>query len=86
MVYWSPAEEYAVISTVLYVIQLIVSVLLIGLVLLQVRGSGIGRTFGSDTGSIHRTRRGLEKTIFQFTIVTAVAFVVVSMLSALAVT
>ncbi|MCC6628952.1 MAG: preprotein translocase subunit SecG [Chloroflexi bacterium] len=59
--------------------------LLIGLVLLQVRGSGLGRTFGSDSGSIKRTRRGLERTIFQFTIVTAVAFVVISVLNALVV-
>lgn len=72
-------------STILNIVQLIVSMLLIGLVLLQVRGSGLGRTFGSDSGSIKRTRRGLERTIFQFTIVTAVAFVVVSVLNALVV-
>jgi preprotein translocase subunit SecG len=70
------------VQTVLYLVQLIVAILLIGLVLLQVRGSGLGRTFGSDSGSIKRTRRGIEKTIFQFTIVVAVAFVLVSIANA----
>ena len=72
-------------QTILNLVQLIVSFLLIGLVLLQVRSSGIGRTFGSDTSSIKRTRRGIERTIFQFTIVVAVAFVLVSIANAIVV-
>jgi preprotein translocase subunit SecG len=69
-------------QTILNIVQIIVSVLLVVLVLLQVRGSGLGRTFGSDSGSIKRTRRGLEKTIYQFTIVLAVAFVLISLVNA----
>jgi preprotein translocase subunit SecG len=69
-------------QTILNIVQIIVSVLLVVLVLLQVRGSGLGRTFGSDSGSIKRTRRGLEKTIYQFTIVLAVAFVLISLANA----
>lgn len=72
-------------QTILNIVQIIVSVLLVVLVLLQVRGSGLGRTFGSDSGSIKRTRRGLEKTIYQFTIVLAVAFVLISLANAVAV-
>jgi preprotein translocase subunit SecG len=73
-------------DTILSIVQIIVSVLLIVLVQLQVRGSGLGRTFGSDSGSIKRTRRGIEKTIFQFTIVTAIAFVLVSLANAVVAT
>ena len=69
-------------QTILNIVQIIISILLIILVLLQARGSGLGRTFGSDTSSIHRTRRGIEKTIFQFTIALAVVFLLVSLASA----
>jgi preprotein translocase subunit SecG len=69
-------------TTILNIVQIIICVLLSVLVLLQVRGAGLGRTFGSDSGSIKRTRRGLEKTVFQFTIVLAVAFVLISVTTA----
>lgn len=70
-------------NTVLNIVQIIISVVLIVLVLLQARGSGLGRTFGSDGGSLYRTRRGIEKTLFQFTIALIVAFILVSLASAL---
>ena len=60
-------------------IQILVSVLLIVTVLLQVKGQGAG-LFGSAEGSF-RTRRGLEKTLFQFTIALVVVFIVISILS-----
>jgi preprotein translocase subunit SecG len=62
------------------IIQIILSIALVGVVLLQSRGSGFSATFSSDT-SIYRTRRGVERTLFQFTIGLAVAFVVISLLS-----
>jgi preprotein translocase subunit SecG len=73
------------VQTILNIVQLTISILLISLILLQVRGSGLGRTFGSDSGSVRRTRRGIEKTIFQMTIVVAVAFVLVSLANAVVV-
>ncbi len=60
-------------------IQIIVSVILIGIILIQVKGQGAG-LFGSSEGS-YRTRRGLEKTLFQFTIFMAVVFIAMSMVS-----
>ncbi len=68
------------VSTSLNVVQIIVSVILIFLVLLQTRGSGFSATFSSDT-SIYRTRRGVERTLFNATIFLAGLFVVVSVLS-----
>jgi preprotein translocase subunit SecG len=51
--------------------------------LLQTKGSSFSGAFGGDTGSINRTRRGLEKTLFQFTIVIGVVFSVIAFLSSI---
>ncbi len=59
--------------TVLSVTQVVISVLLIGAILLQQRGTGLSATFGGE-GNIYRTKRGLEKVIFAATIVLAVLF------------
>jgi len=68
------------VTVYLNIIQIIVSLALIGLVLLQAKGGGLSTMFGGE-GSIYRTRRGLEKTLFNFTIALAVLFGVVSLLS-----
>ncbi len=63
----------------LNVAQMIVSVVLVLLMLVQVREGGSG-LFGSAQSS-GRTRRGLEKTLFQFTIILSAIFVLVSIIS-----
>lgn len=68
-------EEYLAIAAIL------VSIALIGVILLQVRGEGMG---GLQSGSFVRTRRGLERTLFRLTIGLSVLFLVVSALSVLA--
>jgi preprotein translocase subunit SecG len=65
-------------TTYLNIIQIIVSAVLVVVILLQVRGSGFGEL---GTQSVFRTRRGVEKTLFQATIVLAVVFILVSMWS-----
>lgn len=60
---------------------IILSLVLIGLVILQAKGSQWGSIFGSDAG-VYRTRRGVERTIFNLTIVVAVLFLVAASLSA----
>lgn len=62
--------------------QLIVSILLIALILLQERSSGLSGIFGG-TNSFYHTRRGLEKTVFWGTIVLAVAFAVLAIVGLL---
>lgn len=61
---------------------IIISTVLIGLVMLQTRGSGLGSIFGGDSG-IYRTRRGMEKTLFNVTIVFSALFLIVSLLTVL---
>src|SRR3972149_2828824 len=58
--------------------SIIISIALIAIILLQVKGEGVG---GLQSGSFVRTRRGLEKTLFQLTIVLVVLFLVVSAVS-----
>ena len=61
----------------LLVAQIIVAVALGLSALLQVRGGGLGGIFGqSDT--VFRTKRGIEKTLFQTTIVLVVLLVLIS--------
>ena len=66
-------------SSPLNVAQILVSLVLVLVILLQVRETGSG-LFGSAQASF-RTRRGLEKTLFQGTIVLAVVFLVMSIIS-----
>ena len=58
--------------------QLIVSVALAFAILLQSRGSGLGGTFGGDS-AVYRSRRGIERRLWQFTIVLIVLFVLFSL-------
>lgn len=61
---------------------IVISIVLIGLVLLQAKGGGLGSMFGGD-GGVYKTRRGLEKTVYNATVVFAVLFLVISMLTVL---
>ena len=56
---------------------------LILVLLVQTRGAGFNGTFNSDS-SVYRSRRGLEKTLFQLTIGLTIVFVIVSVLSVIA--
>lgn len=69
--------------TYLYIVQIILSVALIAAILLQAKGSGLGGIFGSETGSVYKTRRGVEKTLFNLTIGLAVAFFLTSLITVL---
>lgn len=49
----------------LNIAMIIVSVVMIALILLQTKGSSFSSAFGSDAGSINRTRRGVERPCFR---------------------
>ncbi len=66
-------------ETAFNAVQIIISLTIIFVILSQVKEGG-GGLFGGG-GSTGRTRRGLEKTLFQFTIVLAAVFLIVSIIS-----
>lgn len=66
-------------KAVLPLAQIIISVLLMILILLQAKGAGLGSAWGGG-GEFYRSRRGVEKIIFFATIVTVVLFLILSIL------
>ncbi len=64
----------------LSIAQIVLSIALILAILLQVRGGGLGGIFGQPD-TVFRTKRGVEKTLFQLTIVLVVLFILVSILT-----
>jgi len=67
-------------QTYLSIAQIVLSIALILAILLQVRGGGLGGIFGQPD-TVFRTKRGVEKTLFQLTIVLVVLFITVSILT-----
>jgi len=58
--------------------QILVSIALIIAILLQARGVGLSGTFGGDS-AVYRSRRGVERRLWQFTIILLVLFVIFSL-------
>ena len=64
-------------SSYLLIAQIIVAIALIAAVMVQVHGGGLGGIFG-QADTVYRTRRGVEKRMFQFTIALSILFVTLS--------
>lgn len=62
-------------KTLLMAIQIVLSVALTVAILLQVRGSGLGNIFGGGGGEFYRSKRGIEKLLFNATILLSGLFV-----------
>jgi preprotein translocase subunit SecG len=60
----------------LSITEIILSAVLVGCILLQQQGSGLGTLFGNAGGESYRTKRGAEKLFYNLTIVTIVLFIV----------
>ncbi len=71
-------------STYLNLAQIVISVALIVTILMQTKGAGAGSLFGGSDTSVYRTRRGLEKTLFNVTIGLSLAFFVIAILNVMA--
>ena len=67
-------------ETYFNIAQIILSAALILAVLLQVKGGGLGGIFG-QADTVYRTKRGVEKTLFQLTIVLVAFFVIISVVA-----
>jgi len=70
------------VSTILAVIQIILSILLMTAILLQQKGGGLGAAFGGSS-NIYSTKRGIDKILYRATIVMAVLFLLLSLVGLL---
>ena len=66
-------------QTYFSIAQIVLSIALILVILLQVRGGGLGGIFG-QASTVFRTKRGVERTLFKLTIVLVVLFIVISII------
>ena len=66
----------ALVEMILPGIQVVLSVLLVGAILLQQRGAGLGGAFGDQSQQSYYKRRGAELFLFQATIVLSVLFAI----------
>jgi preprotein translocase subunit SecG len=67
-------------DTYFNIAQIILSSALVIAILLQVRGGGLGGIFG-QADTVYRTKRGVEKTLFQLTIGLVVLFIIISIVA-----
>ncbi len=69
-------------KTFLLVLQILVSCILITVILLQAKGSGLSSTFGGE-GGFYRSKRGVEKILVVFTVILGFLFFVLSIVQVL---
>lgn len=67
------SERTILMENILAIAQIIISVLLVTVILLQQQGVGLSGAFGGE-GNTFRTKRGLEKSLFYVTIVLSILF------------
>ncbi len=67
-------------NQIIIVIQIIISILLISVILLQAKGTGLGRAWGGG-GEFYRSKRGVEKILSRITILLAILFLLSSLIS-----
>ena len=68
------------LKNIILIAEIAVSALLVGAILLQHRGSGLSSVFGGS-GNVYRTKRGLERGLFYFTIVLIILFVAIGIVN-----
>jgi len=69
------------VESYMNIAQIIISTALIGIILVQVRSSGLGSVFGGAESAVYRTRRGLERTLFNATIGLSAAFFIITLVN-----
>jgi preprotein translocase subunit SecG len=68
------------VNPILAVGQILLSIALMAAILLQARGTGLSGTFGGDS-AVYRSRRGIEKRLWQFTVLLLVMFVAFALIA-----
>ncbi len=65
----------------LNIAQIIISVALVIVILLQVRSGGMGGVFGGTDSAVYKTRRGVERTLFNITVGLSITFFLITILN-----
>ena len=65
----------------LNIAQIIISVALIVIILVQVRSGGLGSVFGGSDTAVYKTRRGVERTLFNVTVGLSIAFFIITIIN-----
>ena len=68
-------------TNIISIAQIIISLIVVVLILLQERSSGMSGIFGGGESEFYQTRRGLERLIFAATIVLVLIFAGLSILN-----
>jgi preprotein translocase subunit SecG len=68
------------VNPILAIGQILISIALIVAILMQARGTGLSGTFGGDS-AVYRSRRGVERRLWQFTILLLVLFVIFALVA-----
>ena len=61
------------------ILEIVLGISLVGLIILQSKGTGLGSTFGGDMG-FYGTKRGAEKMLFILTIIVATLFLLTALI------
>lgn len=64
---------------VIFLIQIVLAILVILVIIIQQKGTGLGSTFGGSIG-FYGTKRGAEKLLFNLTIILSILFVLASLI------
>lgn len=67
-------------KNILLIIQIVVSISMIILILIQAKGVGLGRAWGGG-GEFYKSRRGVEKVVFNLTLILSALFLISSILN-----
>ena len=67
-------------ATLFYIVQIVLAITLITVILMQVKSASLGSAFGGSDASIYTSRRGIDRILFQFTIILSVVFLVTSVI------
>jgi preprotein translocase subunit SecG len=68
------------IHQAIFIVQIVLAVLLVIVIIVQQKGTGLGSSFGGGELGFYRTKRGAEKLLFQLTITLSVLFIASSII------
>jgi len=69
------------VQTYMNLAQIVIAIALTAVIMLQTKGAALGGVFGRSDSAVYKTRRGIEKTVFNVTIGLSVAFFMLAMLN-----